>query len=354
MSTNTTGSISTTGSVTASNGAVALTATSAGAGITLGGAINGVGVRLNSDAALTINSTIDGGAGTVALTSAAGGITATSSAITAGNLVLSAANGAVTITTAAHNIGTISTNGAVGGLTFAQNRTTTVGNVTSTGAVSINTGTGGNSLNITGTIDSNNQNVSLAANGSFNVNGDINAGAGTLSFSGLGASVLQSFSTTITADALSLNLTGPGSFASFNTLTNSISSISGTAGFISVWTNRAISVGASGITAGNTFALLANGGSSDITVNGAISAPTVTLTAERDVIINAAVNAGTSGLVRLATGGGSITATGASSAITAGTLELFTVNGGAVTITTAAHNIGTIDEYPRFYQGPHL
>ena len=180
--TNTTGGIATIGGVAASNGAVALTTTAPGSGITLGGAISGVGVTLTSDAALTFNNDINGGAGTVSLNVAGAGsvITQTGGVITAGTLTVATNDGNATLTdvNVVTNLGAVSL--GAGALTLVN-----TGNLTVAGAVSAG---GGVAISSTGfittaaTITANNAEIALTAGTDVTIGDTLTSGGGVVAF----------------------------------------------------------------------------------------------------------------------------------------------------------------------------
>jgi filamentous hemagglutinin family protein len=299
---NTTGSISTINILSVSNGAVALTATAAGAGITLGGTVTGVGVTLNSDAALTINTAINGGTGTVSLnvTGAGNAINQTGGGITAGTLTLATNNGTATLISATNAITNLGT--------------TTLG----TGALNLRDG---GALTVTGVVGAT-SGITLNTSGALAINAAINAGAGNVSLTttGAGNGISQNASGIITGNTLSL-ATNAGS-ATLNTATNAVANLGTTT----------LGTGA--------LNLLDTGG---LTVTGAVGATGgITINTSGALAINNTVNAGAGNVSLTTTGAGNAITQSAGGGITANALALTTANGNA-TLTAGTNTFAGLN-----------
>lgn len=269
-----------------------------------------------SGGGLTITGATNVGANTLALTANGNNaITATAAAITAGTLTLeTGAGGSASIQTAAHDVGTIQTAGGgvgTGGIVFKQSRAggTTVGPITSTGAVSINDGVG--DVTVGGAMSVTNANVTLTASaGKLNINAGISAGSGQVALLAQGE---------ITQAITNAGITAGGLRGESSTKSVSLAPTG---------------VAAADVNTVNTFAGLASAGSVSFRNSGTFTVGKVNNTS--------GINAGTSVSLQVNAAGGTINqSAGANGAIVTPTLSL-TTNGGDVTINSANNDIAAL------------
>jgi filamentous hemagglutinin family protein len=313
-----TGSISQSGAISGS----ALNASAVGGAVTLTDPTNAVGVvggvagtdfGFGNAAGFTVSGINAGG--TVALTAATGSIAQTG-AISAATLNATATAGAVALTNAGNAVASVG-GAAAGAFSFTNSGGLAVSGITSGDA------------------------VSLAAGGSIAQTG------------------------TITGTSLNATTTGPGGSVTLTNAGNDVGSVAGSAGGNFAYTD-ATGVDVGGITAGNTVTLTATAGS--LTQSGAITGNAllasaggggaVTLTSNANSVAFAGGSAASTfaytnstalSITGIAAGGnvtleastGGISQTGAITTGAAGTLSV-TANGGAVALTLAGNDAGTI------------
>ncbi|MBX3503494.1 MAG: S-layer family protein [Alphaproteobacteria bacterium] len=304
-----------------------------------GGGFIAVGANIGTSSILTINGSIDAGAGTVFLFSRDGTTQGGASVITAtnlqsqnfstndisltgqnvvsGNVRLDNAGGAVSFTnTVDYALGGISAfNSAVGVFTAssfgvrtagASSATLTTGGNVTQGALSTDAVSAGTLIisklgaaNPTVTLDNaSNTITNLGAvtlgtgsltlvDGTLGLTINGNVGVDSLTVTTSGGSLSQAGGTTITANSVTANATGGGFIGVFlNSATNDFSAISGsTDGFFGFAATTTTSLTANAITAAFGISLTTTGGTSDLSVNGLLSASAgrVTLTSDRDI-----------------------------------------------------------------------
>jgi filamentous hemagglutinin family protein len=281
------------------------------------GAITSTGdLALTTSGGLTITGAVNVGAKTLALTASGdNAITATAAAITAGTLTLqTGAGGSASVQTAAHDVGTVQTAGGgvgTGGMVFKQSRAagTTVGPITSTGAVVINDGVG--DVTVGGAISVTGANVTLEASaGKLNVNAAIGASAGQVALIAQGDISQANTNAGITADGLRGQ---------------------STAGSVSL---APTGLAAADVNTVNTFAALASAGSVSFRNSGTFNIGKLGTTS--------GINAATSVSLQVNTAGKTITqSAGADGAIVTPTLNV-TTNGGSVTIDSPNNDIAAL------------
>jgi hypothetical protein len=341
----------------------------------LSGATNAVGtlatgnlgsgtVNLNNGGTALSIGTVSGNNGVTAatLTLTDTGTVTQTQAITATNLLLLGSGGTFNLSGATNAVATLATGNLGSGTVNLSNG----GTALSIGTVSGNIGVTAATLTLTdtGTVTQSQAITAtnlllLGSGGTFNLSGATNAvatlatgnlGSGTVNLNNGGTALsigTVSGNPGVTAATLTLTdtgtvsqsqaitaanllLLGSGGTYTLTSSSNSISTVAANTGSVNLTNNQALTigtvVGTVGWTTTGNSTLTANGSSSDITVASAVSwsGSMLTLSAGRNVAINAQMNGGTTGNLT-ATAGGSLTI-GASGPITGQTVALSAVS----------------------------
>jgi len=238
-------------------------------------------------------------AGTLHLTST-GTITQTgSAAITAGTLSLSA-DGVITLNNAGNSVNTLTVTHAGNNLSFTNAAALSVGAIPAAGhTVQITTNGSAHNISLTGAIEA--VTLNLTSTGTITQTGSAEITAGTLSLSAEGVVTLNNVNNSVNA----LTVTHAGNNVNF---TN----------------NAALSVGAIAA-AGHDVHITTTGSAHNISLTGAVTAGTLTLTSAG--MINQSGGTVTAGTLSLSAAGGGITINNAGNSV------------GALTVTGTDDNV---------------